>query len=169
MPSSDRLVHNAYRINLKGESMRKLNATKNPKPSATNDSSRFRVAALRGVATFNGTGGNFGLDWVATFALEQVATLHGIRTATRREQNLQEIPLAITAISAERSNSALSRMSRIFSLLVPNVDIRGAGEPVARRVASPVRGVRGGIALRRWRALSGDQGSLAPTWSNSSE
>ena len=32
----DRLVHNAYRINLKGESMRKLNATKNPKPSATN-------------------------------------------------------------------------------------------------------------------------------------
>ena len=32
----DRLVHNAYRINLKGESMRKLNATKNPKPSSTN-------------------------------------------------------------------------------------------------------------------------------------
>ena len=32
----DPLVHNPYRINLKGESMRKLNATKNPKPSATN-------------------------------------------------------------------------------------------------------------------------------------
>ena len=32
----DRLVHNAYRINLKGEYMRKLNATKNPKPSSTN-------------------------------------------------------------------------------------------------------------------------------------
>ena len=32
----DRLVHNAYRINLKGESMRKLNASKNPKTSATN-------------------------------------------------------------------------------------------------------------------------------------
>ena len=31
----DRLVHNAYRINLKGESMRKLNATKNPNPSST--------------------------------------------------------------------------------------------------------------------------------------
>ena len=30
----DRLVHNAYRINLKGESMRKLNATVNPKPSS---------------------------------------------------------------------------------------------------------------------------------------
>ena len=32
----DRLVHNAYRINLKGESMRKLNATANPIPSSTN-------------------------------------------------------------------------------------------------------------------------------------
>ena len=31
----DRLVHNAYRIALKGESMRKLNATKNPNPSST--------------------------------------------------------------------------------------------------------------------------------------
>ena len=32
----DRLVHNAYRINLNGESMRKLNATENPKPASTN-------------------------------------------------------------------------------------------------------------------------------------
>ena len=30
----DRLVHNAYRINLKGESMRKLNAIVNVKPSS---------------------------------------------------------------------------------------------------------------------------------------
>ena len=32
----DRLVHNAYRINLKGESMRKLNATENPKNLSAN-------------------------------------------------------------------------------------------------------------------------------------
>ena len=40
----DRLVHNAYRINLKGE-MRKLNATKNPNPSSTR-SLAARVAQL---------------------------------------------------------------------------------------------------------------------------
>ena len=32
----DQLMHNAYRIKLKGVSMRKLNATGNSKPSSTN-------------------------------------------------------------------------------------------------------------------------------------
>jgi len=55
----DRLVHNAYRITLKGESMRKINAKGGGGPK-TKSSCQHRAAALR-------PGGNFAPERVVTY------------------------------------------------------------------------------------------------------
>ena len=78
----DRLVHNAYRIALKGESMRKVNA-KGGRSLKAHHNNPNRVATLR-------QGGNFAWIrrqlWLGTsgsFEMDQVATFSGIRTTNR--------------------------------------------------------------------------------------
>ena len=95
-------------------------------------------------------------------AQEGAATLEEvIVTATRREQNLQEIPLAITALSAEALEQRTIENVEDLQLLVPNVDIRGSGRAGAAQGSFTVRGVRGVSRYVDGVALSGDQGSLA--------
>ncbi len=73
----------------------------------------------------------------ATAGLEQI-----IVTARRREENLQEVPLAITAFSAADIEARNIENTEDLNVLLPNVDIRGGG--VSNGTSSfAVRGIPG--------------------------
>ena len=117
-----------------------------------------RLGVLAAIATLLAGSGYGGI----AAAQEGAATLEEvIVTATRREQNLQEIPLAITAISAEALEQRTIENVEDLQLLVPNVDIRGGGRAGGAQGSFTVRGVRGVSRYVDGVALSGDQGSLA--------
>src|SRR5512134_1292090 len=57
-----------------------------------------------------------------TAGLEEIVV-----TARRREENLQEVPLAITAFSAADIEARNIDNTEDLNVLLPNVDIRGGG------------------------------------------
>lgn len=118
--------------------------------------SHRRVIAVLAAALGSVGHGGGAIAQEAMGALEEV-----IVTATRREQNLQDVPLAITAISAEALETRTIENVEDLQLLVPNVDIRGAGRAAGAQGNFTVRGVRGVARYIDGVALSGDQGSLA--------
>ena len=88
-------------------------------------------------------------------ALEEVVV-----TARRREENLQEVPVAITAFSAEELEMRSIENVEDLQVLLPNVDIRGAGVSGGNSGSLAIRGIPGVARYMDGIALSGGQGSL---------
>ena len=88
-------------------------------------------------------------------ALEEVVV-----TARRREENLQEVPVAITAISAEDLELRSIENTEDLQVLLPNVDIRGGGVSGGNSGNLAIRGIPGVARYIDGVALSGNQGSL---------
>ena len=88
-------------------------------------------------------------------ALEEVVV-----TARRREENLQEVPVAITAISAEDLELRSIENTEDLQVLLPNVDIRGSGVSGGAAGNMAIRGIPGVARYIDGVALSGNQGSL---------
>lgn len=82
-------------------------------------------------------------------------------TARRREENLQEVPIAITAISSEDLEMRSIENIEDLQLALPNVDIRGQGRQGAAGGNFTVRGVGGVARYIDGVALTGNQGSLS--------
>lgn len=89
-------------------------------------------------------------------AIEEV-----IVTARRREENLQEVPVAITAISSEDLELRSIENIEDLQVMLPNVDIRGQGRQGGAGGNFTVRGVGGVARYLDGVALTGNQGSLA--------
>ena len=64
-------------------------------------------------------------------------------TARRREENLQEVPVAVSALSAEDIEIRSIENIRDLQMLLPNVDIRGTGGPGGNAGAFTIRGIPG--------------------------
>ena len=64
-------------------------------------------------------------------------------TARRREENLQEVPVAITALSAEDLEARSIENIRDLQVLLPNVDIRGGGITGGTSGLFTIRGIPG--------------------------
>ena len=64
-------------------------------------------------------------------------------TARRREENLQEVPVAITALSAEELEIRSIENIRDLQMLLPNVDIRGGGITGGTSGLFTIRGIPG--------------------------
>ena len=64
-------------------------------------------------------------------------------TARRREENLQEVPVAITALSAEDLETRSIENIRDLQVLLPNVDIRGGGITGGTSGLFTIRGIPG--------------------------
>ncbi len=62
-------------------------------------------------------------------------------TARRREENLQEVPVAITALSAEDLEIRSIENIKDLQLFLPNVDIRGGGITGGTSGIFTIRGV----------------------------
>ena len=62
-------------------------------------------------------------------------------TARRREENLQEVPVAITALSAEDLEIRSIENIKDLQLFLPNVDIRGGGITGGTSGLFTIRGV----------------------------
>ena len=88
-------------------------------------------------------------------ALEEVVV-----TARRREENLQEVPIAITALSAEDLELRSIENTEDLQVLLPNVDIRGGGVSGGNSGNMAIRGIPGVARYIDGVALSGNQGSL---------
>lgn len=84
-----------------------------------------------------------------------------IVTARRREENLQQVPIAITAMSAEDLELRNVENTKDLNVLLPNVDIRGFGTNGAARGSFAVRGIPGVARYFDGVVYSGNQGSLA--------
>jgi iron complex outermembrane receptor protein len=81
-------------------------------------------------------------------------------TARRREENLQEVPVAITAISAEDIELRSIENTEDLNVLLPNVDIRGTGTNGGGSGNFAIRGIPGVARYVDGVALDGNQGSL---------
>lgn len=90
-------------------------------------------------------------------ALEEIV----VTTARRREENLQEVPIAITALSSEDLEMRNIENTEDLNVLLPNVDIRGAGTNGAASGVFAVRGIPGVARYFDGVVHSGDQGALA--------
>jgi len=88
-------------------------------------------------------------------ALEEIVV-----TARRREENLQEVPVAITAFSAEELELRSIENVEDLQVLLPNVDIRGNGTSGGNQGNMAIRGIPGVARYIDGIALSGNQGSL---------
>ena len=71
-------------------------------------------------------------------ALEEIVV-----TARRREENLQEVPVAVSAISAEDIEIRSIENIRDLQMLLPNVDIRGGGITGGTSGLFTIRGIPG--------------------------
>ena len=81
-------------------------------------------------------------------------------TARRREENLQEVPIAITAISAADLELRSIENVEDLQVLLPNVDIRGGGTSGGNSGSMAIRGIPGVARYIDGVHLSGGQGSL---------
>ena len=81
-------------------------------------------------------------------------------TARRREENLQEVPVAITAISSEELELRSIENTKDLQMLLPNVDIRGNGINSAAAGSITIRGIPGVARYIDGVHLSGNQSSL---------
>ena len=64
-------------------------------------------------------------------------------TARRREENLQEVPIAVSAFSAEALENRNIETVRDLQMLLPNVDIRGGGITGGTTGNFTIRGIPG--------------------------
>ena len=71
-------------------------------------------------------------------ALEEIVV-----TARRREENLQEVPVAVSALSAEDLEIRSIENVRDLQMLLPNVDIRGGGITGGTSGLFTIRGIPG--------------------------
>lgn len=83
-----------------------------------------------------------------------------IVTARRREENLQEVPVAITAMTTEDLELRTIENTEDLQLMLPNVDIRGQGRQGGGAGTFTVRGVGGVARYVDGVALTGNQGGL---------
>jgi iron complex outermembrane receptor protein len=81
-------------------------------------------------------------------------------TARRREENLQEVPIAITAFSAADIEMRNIENVEDMQVLLPNVDIRGDGTSGGNSGNMTIRGIPGVARYLDGVLLSGDMGSL---------
>ena len=81
-------------------------------------------------------------------------------TARRREENLQEVPVAITAFSAEELELRSIENVEDLQVLLPNVDIRGNGTSGGNSGSMAIRGIPGVSRYIDGVHLSGGEGSL---------
>jgi iron complex outermembrane recepter protein len=114
-----------------------------------------QVAAACSVALFLPTPTLVAQERAAS-ALEEVVV-----TARRREENLQEVPIAITALSAEDLEMRNIENIEDLNVLLPNVDIRGTGTNGAASGQFAVRGIPGVARYFDGVVYSGGQGALA--------
>ena len=84
-----------------------------------------------------------------------------IVTSRRREENLQQVPIAVTALSAEDLQMRNIENTEDLNVLLPNVDIRGSGTNGAASGVFAVRGIPGVARYFDGVVHSGDQGALA--------
>lgn len=95
------------------------------------------------------------------FSQSQVQSLEEVVvTARRREENLQEVPVAITALSAEDLELRSIENTEDLQVLLPNVDIRGNGVSGGAAGSMAIRGIPGVARYVDGVHLSGNQGSL---------
>lgn len=95
------------------------------------------------------------------FSQSQVQSLEEVVvTARRREENLQEVPVAITALSAEDLELRSIENTEDLQVLLPNVDIRGNGVSGGAAGNMAIRGIPGVARYVDGVHLSGNQGSL---------
>jgi len=83
-----------------------------------------------------------------------------IVTARRREENLQEVPIAITAFSGEDLEIRSIENVEDLQVLLPNVDIRGNGTSGGNSGSMAIRGIPGVSRYVDGVHLSGGEGSL---------
>ena len=77
-------------------------------------------------------------DGADALGLEEIVV-----TARRREENLQEVPIAITAFSAADLELRSIENVEDLQVLVPNVDIRGNGTSGGNSGSLAIRGIPG--------------------------
>ena len=95
------------------------------------------------------------------FSQSQVQSLEEVVvTARRREENLQQVPIAITALSAEDLELRSIENTEDLQVLLPNVDIRGNGVSGGAAGSMAIRGIPGVARYVDGVHLSGNQGSL---------
>ena len=90
------------------------------------------VAALTGVT---------GLTYQTAFAQEGLEEI--VVTATRREQNLQEVPISIVAITGEGLEMRGLQNVENLNATVPNLSVMGAGGTGTSATSFRVRGIPG--------------------------
>ena len=88
-------------------------------------------------------------------ALEEIVV-----TARRREENIQDVPIAITALSAEDIELRNIENTEDMQVLLPNVDIRGGGVTGTNASTLTIRGIPGVVRYVDGVAQTGDQGGL---------
>ena len=94
-------------------------------------------------------------------AQEEVVALEEITvTARKREENLQEVPIAITAISGDDLELRSIQNTEDLQVLLPNVDIRGGGTSGGNSGNMTIRGIPGVSRYIDGVHLGGNQGSL---------
>jgi len=109
---------------------------------------------IGGLLTVGTPAGVFAQDTGAQ-ALEEVVV-----TARRREENLQEVPIAITAFSAEDLEIRSIENVEDLQVMLPNVDIRGNGTSGGNSGSMAIRGIPGVSRYVDGVHLSGGEGSL---------
>ncbi len=86
----------------------------------------------------------FGAYTVPVLAQEGAAVIEEIVvTARRREENLQEVPIAVSAFSAEVLDNRNIENIRDLQMALPNVDIRGGGITGGTSGNFTIRGIPG--------------------------
>ena len=86
----------------------------------------------------------FGADSAPVFAQDGLAELEEvIVTARRREESLQEVPIAVSAFNAEDLESRSIENIKDLQMLLPNVDIRGGGITGGVSGTFTIRGIPG--------------------------
>ncbi|WP_428101255.1 TonB-dependent receptor plug domain-containing protein [Candidatus Rariloculus sp.] len=86
----------------------------------------------------------FGAYSAPVLAQEGAAVIEEIVvTARRREENLQEVPIAVSAFNAEELESRSIENIRDLQMALPNVDIRGGGAHGSMVGLFTIRGIPG--------------------------
>ncbi len=99
----------------------------------------------------------------AVVAFEKPAMAQGLEevvvTARRREESLQEVPIAITALNTDDIQNRNIDNPEQMNVLIPNVDIRGAGISVGAGNFA-IRGIPGVARYIDGVVMNGDVGGL---------
>jgi iron complex outermembrane receptor protein len=96
-----------------------------------------RTIYLPALMIFSFTGMTFpSISWAENLALEEVVV-----TARKRAESLQEVPVAVTAFSAETMQSLGIKNMRDFDGLVPGLNLGGGGNGVKGDGNAYIRGV----------------------------